>query len=55
MIKEIEDFEGYFVSEDGKIFSAYKKHGGIASDEMHELKPGISKNGYAYVGLTKER
>ena len=53
-IKEIEGFKGYFVSDEGKIFSAHKRFKGISPNEMHEMKPHII-NGYSYVGLNKER
>ena len=44
MIKAIKDYPGYYISEDGKIYS-YK------TGVIIELKPQLKKNGYLQIGL----
>jgi hypothetical protein len=46
MLKEVEDFPGYFVSDDGKVYS--DKRG-----EIRELKPQNNGFGYFVVGLCR--
>lgn len=57
-ITSINGFPGYYVSDEGKVFSSYKRVGGknkvgvfVLSDEMHELIPKKSTGGYLEVGL----
>lgn len=44
----IKDFEEYFVTRNGEIFS--KKYG-----EYHKIKPIVCKNGYCIVNLRKDK
>lgn len=57
-IRPIDGFFGYFVSSNGSIYSAKKRVGGfknVASfkitNELHELKPSLKKNGYLSIGI----
>jgi len=67
-MKEIKDFPGYFVTKDGKIFSAWNKKNvrnskGIITTVNHyldynklsELKPSPTSNGYLRVNLSKNK
>jgi len=57
-MKEIKDFPGYFVMEDGRVFSAWKRNG-IKSylnyDNLKELKPYKAKVGYLVVDLYENK
>lgn len=46
-IKEIEDFPGYYVSDDGRVFS-------VKDDVKKELRQNTQTNGYRQVGLHKD-
>lgn len=51
MIKEIEKFEGYFISDDGKVYCNLGKGNrriGKLTD-LYELTPRLTKSGYARV------
>lgn len=63
-MKPIKNFEGYFINEDGQVFSAWKRralvqkgvqdlHGteGFISNELREIKPVKNGNGYLKVHL----
>ena len=50
-IKEIDDFSGYYISENGDVFS--KK--GQWPNIMRKLKPGISRFGYCRITLHKDK
>jgi hypothetical protein len=62
-MKEIKDFPGYFITEDGRVFSARKKRKGTKSRDgfvsyldyknLNELKTQINSRGYCFVGLNK--
>lgn len=55
-LKPINNFPGYFVSNNGKIFSNLGK-GNRRNDksvDLYELKPRISQNGYARVYMREE-
>ena len=50
MLKEIPNFSGYYVSDDGKVYSSVllgpnRRHG----DVLHEIKPRPLKQGYLRV------
>ena len=51
MIKPIKDFEGYFISDNGKVYcnlgKGNRKNGKTV--ELYEIKPRLTKNGYARV------
>lgn len=51
MLKAIEDFEGYFISDDGKVYcnlgKGNRKNG--KTTELYEVKPRYTKNGYCRV------
>jgi len=49
-MKEIENFEGYFVNELGNIFSN-KKSSGNVNGELRQLKIGLNLGGYPKVYL----
>lgn len=54
MIKPIEDFDGYFVSEEGKIYCNLGKGnrrdtGDSKRVPVYEIKPRVAKNGYMRV------
>lgn len=51
MLKVINDFEGYFISDDGKVFSNLGKGNRRCGKtvELHEIKPRITRNGYLRV------
>jgi hypothetical protein len=61
-MKELKDFPGYFITEDGKVFSAWKKQfiGGkgcksyIDYDDLKELKERYNHKGYLCVVLKKD-
>jgi hypothetical protein len=61
-MKELKDFPGYFITEDGKVFSAWKKKniGGkgcisfINYDNLIELKSRFNSKGYLIVRLKQE-
>ena len=48
MIKPIKDFEGYFISDNGKVYcnlgKGNRKNGKTV--ELYEIKPRLTKNGY---------
>ena len=51
MLKEIEDFKGYFISTEGKVFCNLGR-GNRDRDKtvpLYEVKPRLTKNGYARV------
>ena len=52
-IKEIKDFEGYFVSNYGQIYTT-KKNGGYKTN-IRELKIKEDKDGYLEVGIYKNK
>lgn len=52
-IKEIDGFDGYFVSDNGVVYST-KKNGGYPT-EMYEMALRTDKDGYLEVGLYKEK
>lgn len=57
-LKGFEDFNGYSVSDDGKVFSHYKRNDKqyiITKNPYRELKPQINKKGYAKVRLSQNR
>ena len=51
MIKSIKDFEGYFISDNGKVYcnlgKGNRKNGKTV--ELYEIKPRLTKNGYVRV------
>lgn len=51
MIREIIDYDGYFISDEGKVFcnlgKGNRRLGKTA--ELYEIKPRLTKNGYARV------
>lgn len=52
MLKPIEDFNGYFIDENGKVFCNLGKGNRRNSNrtvELYEIKPRLSKTGYARV------
>ena len=61
VMEEHPTHKGYFVTEDGKVFSAWKRRGNgrwkntieiyIDLDNMVELKPFSNGKGYSMVGL----
>lgn len=48
MIKPIEDFEGYFISDDGKVYSNLGRGNRRIGKtvEMYEINPRLARNGY---------
>lgn len=54
-MKEIKDFSGYFITEDGRVFSYIKKspNGGIIdyTRTPKELKPNYNNKGYCRINL----
>lgn len=51
MVKEIDGFTGYFISDDGKVYCNLGKgnrRNGHTVD-LYEIKPRLTKNGYARV------
>ena len=64
-MKEIKEFPGYFITEDGRVFSGRKKrnnknNGGryesyIDVEDLIELKPSIDKDGYKRVCLCRKK
>lgn len=48
MIKPIEDFEGYFISDDGKVYSNLGRGNRRIGKtvEMYEISPRLARNGY---------
>jgi hypothetical protein len=62
-MKELKDFPGYFITEDGKVFSAWKRKslGGrngsktyLDYNNLIELKPSFTFDGYLRVNLNSE-
>ena len=51
MLKEIKDFKGYFICDNGKIYSNVGKGNRQKNKtvELYEIKPRYTKNGYARV------
>lgn len=51
MIKEIYDFDGYYISDDGKVFCNLGKGNRDRNKrtEMYEINPRATKNGYMRV------
>lgn len=51
MIKPIYDFDGYFISDDGRVFCNLGKGNRDKSKttELYEIKPRLTKNGYARI------
>lgn len=49
--RKIEGWEGYYVSNNGKVISYRDRKGGINPSKYRELKWDIGKNGYARVTL----
>lgn len=51
MLKPIKDFDGYFISDEGKVYcnlgKGNRRNGNTTS--MYELKPRKTKNGYCRV------
>lgn len=51
MIKEIDGFTGYFVSDEGKVYcnlgKGNRRNGNTI--DLYEIKPRLTKNGYARV------
>ena len=51
MLKPIDDFDGYFISDEGKVYcnlgKGNKRNGKTV--ELYKLKPGPTKNGYMRV------
>lgn len=51
MLKPIDDFDGYFISDEGKVYcnlgKGNKRNGKTV--ELYELKPRPTKNGYMRV------
>jgi hypothetical protein len=67
-MKEIKEFPGYFISKDGKVYSAWKRKNiknkkGLIIDVKHyidsntvkELKSSLTSNGYLRVTLSKNK
>lgn len=57
MIKPIEDFDGYFISDDGKVYCNLGKgcrDKNSARKEMYEIKPRQGKNGYLRVCMRQD-
>lgn len=56
MLKPIVGFTGYFISDDGKVYSNIKKgHSSCRlEDELHEIKPRLTPNGYARVYMRED-
>lgn len=50
MIKEIKDFENYYVSSDGKVYSK----NGRWNKSLKELKQYVHNSGYCYVSFMKD-
>ncbi len=50
IMKEIEDFEGYFADEEGNIWGNRKCMTNL-NRELRQLKPALSEKGYPYVVL----
>ena len=51
MTKEIDDYKGYFISDDGKVYCNLGK-GNRNKDktvDFYEIKPRLTKNGYARI------
>lgn len=51
MIKKITNFDGYFISSEGKVFCNLGKgnrRNGVTTD-LYEIKPRLSKNGYTRI------
>jgi hypothetical protein len=54
-MKELKDFPGYFVTEDGRVFSGRKNDGKVDYNELKEKKTRLdSKKKYVIVDLRKE-
>ena len=53
-MKELKEFPGYFVTEDGKVFSA-KKLTKIDYDKVREMKVRLSPKGYHIICLYKNK
>lgn len=51
MIKPIENFNGYYISDDGKVYCNLGRGNRDKSIriEMYEIKPRLTRNGYARV------
>ena len=51
MIKPIEDFDGYFISDDGRIYCNLGRGNRRVGKtvELYEINPRLSKNGYMRV------
>lgn len=56
MIKEIEDFKGYFISDDGKVYCNLGKGNRDKNKtvNLYEVKPRITQNGYARIYARQE-
>jgi hypothetical protein len=54
-MKELKEFPGYFVTEDGRVFSGWKSNGKVYYNDLKQLKPRENKCGYSYVILCKNR
>jgi len=53
-MKELKDFPGYFITEDGKVFSAKKTSStNYDYNNLKKLKIYLDKGGYCRVALTK--
>lgn len=51
MLKEIEDFKGYFISDEGKVFCNLGQGNRNKNNTvpLYEIKPRLTKNGYARI------
>jgi hypothetical protein len=56
MIKEIKDFPGYYVSDEGDVFSAWKSRGSLPAENSgkpwRKMRPSIQKYGHKLVTLS---
>ena len=51
MIKEINDYKGYFISDDGRVYCnlGQGNRNKNKTVDFYEIKPRLTKNGYARV------
>ena len=53
-LKEIPNFNGYYISNDGCVYGAFKPGTRDQEDLLHEIKPRLAKNGYTRVYLRED-
>lgn len=57
ILKEIEDFSGYFISDTGQVFCNLR-HGArkynLYDDDLREIRPRFTKHGYARIYIRQD-